>query len=586
MKRHSIITSLVLLGTLCFVALSGFVLWFAARTFESEITRLNRRDYGERIRNKEYEYDVVDAISMASDEVWQAQEELISGLRDRYLRAGSDEAGDRSASPFIVNGDGDIILYVEGSPVEPSFFTADTINRMITEGEGSATFDAEGRAIWIAFSYYEPWDWVTGYVASNETRLAAVRSFATSLIIAVVGGLIVIAVLFWAYVRRSLSPLSGLSRAMDELTDGNLQARVGTRGNNEITAISGRFNDFAERLSAIIETIGEAARRNREVSDRLQSHSSQSLEAAEQIRSRAAGMQEAMGALNERAERSRERMEEVRGQVGDLTAAVDEQFAAVTQSTAAAEQMSASLDNVARITREKRESSARLRETVREGSEKLATTREIVTDVNNRIDDISNLLSIIQNIAAQTDLLSMNAAIEAAHAGEAGRGFAVVAEEIRKLAEESSENSTSISQIIGAVIERIRSIAEASAQTGRAFESVEQEVAEVADSFQEIAASADELASGSTEIRTSMSSLKDVSSRVKDGTDASRAAAEEIVAALTDIDRRASEVLEGISQVTTGSEGSVEAVRRITEEVETLRSSVAELNRTIRGFEA
>ncbi len=586
MRKRSVITTLVLLGTLCFVVLSAFVLWFAAHIFENEITRLNRHDYSERIRNIEYEYQAVDAVSMASAEVYDAQEELIAGLRDRYIRAGSDDgAQERVAYPFIMNGDGEVVLYVEGSPVDHGFFASEVAARMVGEPEGSFTLEYGGRELWVVFSYFEPWDWVTGYVASNADRLAAVRSFLGSLSIAVVAGLLIIVLVFFLYVRRSLSPLGRLSAAMDGLVEGNLRERLTARGNNEISAMSERFNDFADRLSSVIRTMSGAAEGNREIGERLQSHSTQSLQSAQHISDQAAAMKEAMASLNELAERSRGRMEEVLGQVGGLNEAVDEQFAAVTQSSAASEEMSASLENVARITREKTESSARLRETVREGSEKLSRTREIIADVNGRIDDISNLVSIIQNVAAQTNLLSMNAAIEAAHAGEAGKGFAVVAAEIRKLAEESSENSKSISEIIGAVIERIRSIGQSSAETGAAFESVESEVAEVSDSFQEIASSADELATGSSEIRTSMASLESVSSRVKEGSEQSRAAAEEIVAALTDIDERASEVLEGISAVTTDSAEGVEAVRLITEEVEALRRSVAELNRTISGFE-
>lgn len=523
MKRNSIIVSLVLLGTLCFVVFGAFVLWYSTRVFESEITRLNRRDYGERIRNIETEYQAVDAVSMASDEVYEAQEELLDRLQDRYIRTDEEMGGEgpgneegRVAYPFIINGDRESILRIEESPLPREFVDSDVAGRMLEEGGGSFTFTYDGQEYWTAYDYYEPWDWVTGYVTENASRLAALRSFSASLVIAVVAGLLVVGAVFWAYVRRSLSPLARMSAAMESLIAGNLSDRLSPSGNNEITAIAERFNDFADRLSSIIESIQKAARENQEISDRLQSHSNRSLDAAQNISSRLSEMTESVGGLNALVEQSGAGMEQVMHQVNELGESIDEQFAAVTEASAAAEQMSASLDNVARITREKTESSTRLRSTVRDGGDKLAATREIIADVNSRIDDISNLVSIIQNVAAQTNLLSMNAAIEAAHAGEAGKGFAVVAGEIRKLAEESSENSKSISQIIGAVVERIRNISESSEETGSAFESIESEVGEVSDSFQEIASSTDELASGSTQIRTSMSQLKDVSSKVKE----------------------------------------------------------------------
>ena len=596
MKRNSIITSVVLLGVVCFVVIGGFLLWFSARTFENEITRLNRRDYGERIRNIEYEYEAVDAVTTASPEVYEAQEDLLSRLRERYdfgaaevsQEEGSGDGrsgGGRTAYPFIMNGDKEVILHLEQSPVSEEFFASDVADRIIETGEGSFSFLYEGTNLWVVFRYFEPWDWITGYMMTNEQRLEALRSFLGSFIVALVVALLVVAVVFWAYVRRSLSPLGRLSSAMSELVDGNLRDRLTPRGKNEISTVTARFNDFADRLASIIETIRDAAKENEEIGNRLQTHSEQSLEAAEHIKAQSAEMEQAADGLNDLVDKSAERMEQVRNQVSRLDEAIDEQFAAVTQSTAAAEQMSASLDNVARITREKTETSQRLKETVRDGGEKLAATREIITDVNGRIDDISELLSIIQNVAAQTNLLSMNAAIEAAHAGEAGKGFAVVADEIRKLAEESSENSASISEIIRAVIDRIRSIADSSQQTGQAFESIEAEVGEVLQSFGEISQSADELATGSTQIRTSMSSLKDISTRVKEGSGDSLTAAKEIEESLGEISERASRILEGIGSVNEQSGGSVEAVRKIKEEAQALRASVASLNRTIRGFE-
>ena len=601
MKRTSVITSLVLLGTLFFVVFGAFLLWFSARTFENEITRLNRRDYTERIRNIEFEYQAVDAVSMASDEVWQAQEELLERLHERYIRAGdaaeADSGSDaaeaapeaaaaaQTAYPFIVNGEQEVILYVEGSPVSREFFSSEAAARIIEEQSGTFSFERDGRDLWMVFSYFEPWDWITGYVARDAARLASLRSFLTSLLIAIAVGIAAMALLFWAYVRRALSPLARMSAAMDDLAEGNLTQRLAVSGANEMSSISARFNDFAERLSSIIETIRGAAEENRATGDRLQEHSEQSLEATRAISEQASEMENAASGLNELVERSGARMEEVTHQVTELGESIDEQFASVTESTAAAEQMSASLDNVARITREKTETSQRLKETVRDGGEKLESTREIIEDVNGRIDDISNLVSIIQNVAAQTNLLSMNAAIEAAHAGEAGKGFAVVAGEIRKLAEESSENSKNISEIIGAVIERIRSITDSSAETGKAFESIEQEVGAVLESFGEISHSADELATGSQQIRTSMGQLKDVSTKVKEGSSESLEAAKEITGALAEISERASQILKGISSVNEQSEQSVEAVKRITEEVEALRESVASLNRSIRGFE-
>ena len=145
----------------------------------------------------------------------------------------------------------------------------------------------------------------------------------------------------------------------------------------------------------------------------------------------------------------------------------------VEESTASVNEMIASLKNLDKMTNARRESASRLVETAKNGGEKLSNTVEVVRNINNSIGSISDMIKIIDGIAAQTNLLAMNAAIEAAHAGDAGRGFAVVADEIRSLAETTSNNSQEIGSIIRDVMEKIHIAAESSEDTIQAFQDID-----------------------------------------------------------------------------------------------------------------
>lgn len=146
----------------------------------------------------------------------------------------------------------------------------------------------------------------------------------------------------------------------------------------------------------------------------------------------------------------------------------------------------------------------------------MAETGAAVEEIAGNIDTISEMVDIINNIASQTNLLSMNAAIEAAHAGDAGKGFAVVADEIRKLAETSGENAKEISRVLTGILENINHASDSSKQTSAAFESINGEVSKVSSAFDEILSSAAELSSGGEQIRRSMHLLEDITVTVRE----------------------------------------------------------------------
>lgn len=130
------------------------------------------------------------------------------------------------------------------------------------------------------------------------------------------------------------------------------------------------------------------------------------------------------------------------------------------------------------------------------------------------MESINDMSHLINKISSQTNLLAMNAAIEASHAGESGRGFAVVADEIRKLAENSNTSSKQIQNLIKEMVS-IAKQAEISGQDSReAFSKIKKDVAEVADAFSEITFSTSELTSGAVQIREAVTHLNNIANDV------------------------------------------------------------------------
>lgn len=198
---------------------------------------------------------------------------------------------------------------------------------------------------------------------------------------------------------------------------------------------------------------------------------------------------------------------------------VEEQNTVVLESTASVNQMSASLDSVADITQEKQKAADNLINTANDGVEALHLTNDSLQKVNEQMNELLKINRIVGAVAAQTNLLGMNAAIEAAHAGEYGSGFAVVADEIRKLANTTSNNSRNISDGVKQLLSSLTNMTSHAQKTDIAMKEIVKEIKAVSLAFNEITHSAQELSNGGKEILNAMQVLQKSSVDIRDGSE-------------------------------------------------------------------
>ncbi len=202
--------------------------------------------------------------------------------------------------------------------------------------------------------------------------------------------------------------------------------------------------------------------------------------------------------------------------------------------------MVSSIGSVASLAAKRTEAMSRLTATADEGMNRLESLLGAIKLIEGSIDSIRGMVDIINSIASSTNLLSMNAAIEAAHAGDAGRGFAVVAEEIRKLADTSGRNSKEIGQKLKEMIQSIDRAMSESGSTKSSIMEIRSEIDEVLTAFRDIRSATDELANGGRQILEALGTLSDLSYQVRNG-------GAEIVDAQSTLERLQSNVRESIA---------------------------------------
>jgi methyl-accepting chemotaxis protein len=346
------------------------------------------------------------------------------------------------------------------------------------------------------------------------------------------------------------------------------RSRLATR--DEIGILSKNLNLFLEGLSTAFLSIKGISAANVASKDKLIEAASEATSSTTQIGANAASIGKQIRNLDGRIAESAGSIGKIAAGITDLNAQIEGQGAMVEEATASVTEMLSSLENMGRATEKNRASAEDLVVVAGRGRTIFETASAKIGEIPHNISAIREMAAVIQNIASQTNLLAMNAAIEAAHAGDSGRGFAVVADEIRKLSEASTASSHEIAESINGIVSKIGEAADANAGTTGAFAAIEERIKDVSKSMAEIYASISEIREGSKQILDAMTELQDRSLSVRSGSKSMEEGSSEIKAMMEDLGRISSEVATNISEIEKGIEdigSSIRSVAALSEDV-------------------
>ncbi len=263
---------------------------------------------------------------------------------------------------------------------------------------------------------------------------------------------------------------------------------------------------------------------------------------------------------------------------------IENQSSSVTESSASIEQMVANINNVNKVFSVLGENYKQLVSTSNDGKKKINIVNAQVNEISVQSANLMETNHVISGIAAQTNLLSMNAAIEAAHAGEAGKGFAVVADEIRKLAENSASQSKEISQKLGAVKEVIDSIVDSSQKAEETFDLIMDVVTNVDNLRYEVENSMAEQITGSKQILEAISNINTITESVRNGSLEMNNGVMQITKELENFKRTNAEVVNSYKEITNGTNDINNSINGVKNIADTTNEVIGEIKNELSRF--
>ncbi|MCL2804583.1 MAG: methyl-accepting chemotaxis protein [Treponema sp.] len=428
--------------------------------------------------------------------------------------------------------------------------------------------------------------WTVMIGTSEALIMKEVNEIAQFTIILALIAIIVTAVILFLIFNNVTRPIVKVTNTLKDISEGegDLTHSIVINSKDEIGSLAHYFNLTLEKIKNLVIIIKNQSVTLFDIGSELASNMNQTAAAINEITANIQSIKTRVMSQSASVTETNATMEQVTTNINKLNDHVEKQSTSVAQSSSAIEQMLANIQSVTNTLVRNAGNVKELMESSEVGKSGLNGVALDIQEISRESEGLMEINSVMKNIASQTNLLSMNAAIEAAHAGDSGKGFAVVADEIRKLAESSSEQSKTIGTVLKHIKASIDKISGSTENVLHKFEIIDSSVKTVADQEDNIRNAMEEQGQGSHQVLEAISQVNGITQQVKNGSQEMLIGSKEVINESKNLERVTQEITGSMNEMATGTEQINIAVHRVSELSNKNRENIDLLVREVSKF--